>query len=89
MRHGIFVATAAALTILSGAAFAQSNGKPRFDVQDQSAGAVTATLPDTAAGLADWNYSVSAYMPNWSENPGTFNSQSAEPSFLDRSHGRP
>jgi hypothetical protein len=88
MKYGIFVVAAAAMTILSGAAFAQGNGKPRFDVQDQSAGAVAATLPDTAAGLADWNYSV-AYMPNWSRNPDTFNSQTAEPGFVDHSHGRP
>jgi hypothetical protein len=77
------VFAAAALTFLSRTAMAQGNGKPRLDVQDQSAGAEASTLPDTAAGLADWNYSVGAYMPNWSQNPGTFNSQTAEPAGLD------
>jgi hypothetical protein len=87
MKHGIFVVTAAAMTILSGTAFAEGNGKPRFDVGEQ--GTFGATLPSTPGSRPDWNYEVGAYVPNWSSNPGTFNSQTAEPGFVDRSHGRP
>jgi hypothetical protein len=47
MKHGIFVVAAAAMTILSGTAFAQSNGKPRFDVGEQGITAFGATLPNT------------------------------------------
>jgi hypothetical protein len=58
-------------------------------------------VPDTA--VFDSNNSVSdytstntvtgtggtGYTSNWSSNPGTFNSQTAEPGFVDHSHGRP
>jgi hypothetical protein len=87
MRHRNIAIAAVGLTLLSGAAMAQGNGKPRFYVVEQGTAVAS---PDTAAGLADWNYSVSTnYMSSWSSNPGTFNSQTAEPGFVDHSHGRP
>jgi hypothetical protein len=70
------------LTLLSGAAMAQGNGKPRFYVEEQ-----VNTVPDTA--VFESNLRVSAYAFTWSSNPGTFNSQTAEPGFVDHSHGRP
>ena len=89
MRRRSIAIAAMGLTLLSGAAMAEGgNGKPRFYVEGQ--GNTVVASPDTAAGLADWNYSVSTtYMSSWSSNPGTFNSQTAEPGFVDHSHGRP
>jgi hypothetical protein len=92
MRYGNMAVAAAALTLLSAAAMAQGgNGKPRFYVDGQ-----VNTVPDTA--VFDSNNTVSAYpstntasayTSTWSSNPGTFNSQTAEPGFVDHSHGRP
>jgi hypothetical protein len=80
---------AAALTLLSGMAMAEGNGKPRFDVQDQDTNSFGKALPSTPGSRPDWEYGVGAYVPNWSPNPGTFNSQTAEPGFVDHSHGHP
>jgi hypothetical protein len=81
---------AAALTLLSGMAMAQGNGKPRFDAQEQSTSSFgAAALPRSPGSRPDWEYGVGAYVPNWSSNPGTFNSQTAEPGFIDHSHGHP
>jgi hypothetical protein len=92
MRHRSIAIGAIGLTLLSGAAMAQGgNGKPRFYVEGQ-----VNTVPDTA--VFDSNNTVSAYTStntvtgytsNWSSNPGTFNSQTAEPGFVDHSHGSP
>jgi hypothetical protein len=77
------------LTFLSGIAMAQSNGKARFDAQEQYTKSFGAALPRTPGSLPDWEYGLGAYVPNWSQNPGTFNSQTAEPDFIDHSHGHP
>jgi hypothetical protein len=89
MRHRSIAIAAIGMALLSGAAMAQGNGKPRFDVGDQGNTAFGATLPTTPGSRPDWNYGVGASMPTWSSNPGTFNSQTAEPGFVDHSHGRP
>jgi hypothetical protein len=89
MRHRSIAIAAIGLTLLSGAAMAQGNGKPRFDVGEQGNTAFGATLPSTPGSRPDWNYEVGAFAPSWSSNPGTFNSQTAEPGFVDHSHGRP
>jgi hypothetical protein len=68
---------------------AQGNGKSRVDVEQQGNTEFGATLPSTPGSRPDWNYGGEAYVPNWSLNPGTFNSQTAEPSFVDHSHGHP
>ena len=83
MNYRDIAIAAIGLTLLSGAAMAQGgNGKPRFYVEEQ-----VNTVPDTA--VFDSNPIVGAYTPTWSSNPGTFNSQTAEPGFTDHSHGRP
>jgi hypothetical protein len=63
---------AAALTLLSGLAMAQSNGKPRFYVEDQGTNSVGETLPNAPGSRPDWNYAVGVYVPKWSANPGIF-----------------
>ena len=83
MTHRNIAIAAIGLTLLSGAAMAQGgNGKPRFYVEGQGS-----TVPNTA--VFDSNSSVSGYTSTWSANPGTFNSQTAEPGFVDHSHGHP
>ena len=83
MNYRNIAIAAIGLTLLSGAAMAQGgNGQPRFYVAGQ-----VNTVPDTA--VFDSNPMVSAYTSTWSPNPGTFNSQAAEPGFVDHSHGRP
>ena len=90
MRRRSIAIAAMGLTLLSGAAMAEGgNGKPRFYVEGQGYTAFGATLPSTPGSRPDWNYEVGASGPNWSSNPGTFNSQTAEPGFVDHSHGRP
>jgi hypothetical protein len=85
MTHRNLAIAVIGLTLLSGAAMAQGNGgngKPRFYVPEQ-----VNTVPNTA--VFDSHPSVSGYTSTWSVNPGTFNSQTAEPNFVDHSHGRP
>jgi hypothetical protein len=82
MKYRNIAIAAIGLTLLSGAAMAQGNGNPRFYVEGQ-----VNTMPDTA--VLDSNPTVSASVSNWSSNPGTFNSQTAEPGFVDHAHGRP
>ena len=89
MRYGSMAVAAATLTLLSGLAMAQSNGKPRFYVEDQGTNSVGETLPNAPGSRPDWNYAVGVFAPKWSANPGILNSQTAEPGFMDHSHGRP
>ena len=83
MTHRNIAIAAISLTLLSGAAMAQGNGNPRLYAEEQGN---TAVASDAAAGVFD---SVGAYGSDWSSNPGTFNSQTAEPGFVDHSHGHP
>jgi hypothetical protein len=69
MRHRNIAIAAIGLTLLSGAAMAQGNGKPRFDVGEQGNTAFGATLPSTPGSRPDWNYEVGASVPSWSSNP--------------------
>lgn len=90
MKYGNMAVAAAALTLVSATAMAQGgNGKPRFYIEDHGTNSFGATLPNTPGSRPDWDYGVGVYVPNWSSNPGTFNSQTAEPGFVDHSHGRP
>jgi hypothetical protein len=89
MRYRSITVATFALTLLSGAAMAQSNGKPRFYVEDQGTNSFGETLPSAPGSRPDWNYAVGVFEPKWSANPGILNSQTAEPGFMDHSHGRP
>ena len=56
MGYGSMMVAAAALTLLSGMAMAEGNGKPRFDVQDQDTNSFGKALPSTPGSRPDWEY---------------------------------
>jgi hypothetical protein len=90
MRYIIVAGMVAVVTMLGNAAMAQQSNDSRSYQSYQPVPQGTFDSGTTGTEFtAPPGSTVTGYAFQWSRNPGTFNSETDQPTFVEHSHGRP